>query len=424
LVERILIVDDAADTLEVLERNLTARGYDVTTEERAARARERLSRERFDLVITDLRMPDGDGMEIVRLVREQAPDTEVMMITGYATIQGAVDAVKTGAAEYLAKPFTKDELYAAVSRSLGRLRAVREARGACSGARFSLIGDSNGMRLAFAAMTKALAGSHPVVFAGEPGSGRWACARALANAAAPAAPFVTASAGDPGFAARFLDLCRQSAGGFLVVRDLELAGHGMQKRLAAGGGGARLLLIASPLLETLIARGLIRQDPVAGLGAAEVRLPPLRERGGDVTALAEHFAATLLGGERSAPVFGAAACRALAAYPWPGNVAELRHAVAQTLAREPGVPLEPRDLPDPVRCAGEAAERTLDEVVAAHIRLVLAGCSGNKSRAAEILGINRKTLAEKLRSSGGERSSGRPGTDRPNGSASGVRRSR
>jgi two-component system, NtrC family, response regulator HydG len=402
LAEKILIVDDAADTLEVLERNLTARGYAVTTEEHAARARELLARERFDLVITDLRMPDGDGMDLVRLVREQAPDTEVMMITGYATIQGAVDAVKTGAAEYLAKPFTKDELYAAVSRSLGRLRAAREARGGSSGGRFALIGNCDEMRLAFAAMTKALAGAQPVVFAGEPGTGRSACARAFANAIAHAAPFTVVSAGDPGLAGRFPDVCAQAGGGFLVVRDLEWAGEGMQKRLAAGSGDARLLLIASPLLETLVARGVIRHDPVAGLGAVEVRLPPLRERGGDVATLSEHFAAALPGGPRPAPVFGAAALRALEAYAWPGNVAELRFAVAKAVAGAGRFPVEPRDLPDPVRNAGGGAERPLDDVVAEHIRRVLAGCGGNKSRAAEILGINRKTLGEKLRAAGGE----------------------
>ncbi|MBM4082046.1 MAG: response regulator, partial [Planctomycetes bacterium] len=112
--ERILIVDDAPDTLEVLRRNLSSQSYQVFTAPGVAEAVKLLEGTVVDLVITDLKMPKGSGLDLVRHVRENRKDTEAMVITGYATVEGAVAAVKTGAEEYLSKPFTDEELFAAV----------------------------------------------------------------------------------------------------------------------------------------------------------------------------------------------------------------------------------------------------------------------------------------------------------------------
>jgi DNA-binding NtrC family response regulator len=123
--ERILIVDDSANTLEVLRRNLTAAGYQVFTAPGVSGAIEILEQTRLDLVVTDLKMPNVSGMDLVRHIHENFRDTEVMMITGYPSIEGAVEAVKTGAEEFLAKPFTDVELLSAVKRVLDKTRVRR-----------------------------------------------------------------------------------------------------------------------------------------------------------------------------------------------------------------------------------------------------------------------------------------------------------
>ena len=120
--ERILVVDDARDTLEVLQRNLTSKGFTAFTASSVAEGIRILESTPIDLVITDLKMPRVNGFDLIRHVRENFKNTEVMMITGYATVQGAVNAIKTGAEEYLTKPFTDEELFTAVRRTLDKLR--------------------------------------------------------------------------------------------------------------------------------------------------------------------------------------------------------------------------------------------------------------------------------------------------------------
>ena len=125
---RILIVDDAPDMLEILEKNLSSRGYRVYPARCAADAIELLDATPVDLVITDMRMPKMSGLDVVRHVKENFRDTEVMMITGYASIQGAVEAVRTGANEYLPKPFSDEELFSAIQRALHKLASAKSGK--------------------------------------------------------------------------------------------------------------------------------------------------------------------------------------------------------------------------------------------------------------------------------------------------------
>ena len=128
--ECLLVVDDSTATLEILERNLIGAGYQVFTACDVATALRTLEQTRIDLVVTDLKMPRVSGLDLVRHVRENLIDTEVIMITGYPSVEGAVEAVKTGAEEYLSKPFTDEELIAAVRRALDKLRMRRRGWGA------------------------------------------------------------------------------------------------------------------------------------------------------------------------------------------------------------------------------------------------------------------------------------------------------
>ena len=157
-VDRILAVDDAPDTLELIQRRLPASGYQVFTASDVAEAIRILDNTPIDLVITDLKMPKVSGMDLVRHVRENMNDTEVMMITGYPTVEGAVSAVKAGSQEYLTKPFTDEELLSAVKRVLDLLKARRAAQAAPTGPPSSpsgLTGESEAMRKVFQEISKA-----------------------------------------------------------------------------------------------------------------------------------------------------------------------------------------------------------------------------------------------------------------------------
>jgi DNA-binding NtrC family response regulator len=179
---RILVVDDAPDTLEMIQRNLTSQGYKVFTAPGVAQAIRFLEETTVDLVITDLKMPKVSGMELVRHVRENLRDTEVMMITGYATVEGAVEAVKTGAEEYLSKPFTAEELSNAVRRILDKLQ-MRRTQKLSSSAEFSstygIIGESKAMHKVYKSIAKAASTSATVLICGESGTGKELVARAI-----------------------------------------------------------------------------------------------------------------------------------------------------------------------------------------------------------------------------------------------------
>ena len=196
---RVLVVDDSPATLEVLQRNLMAAGYEALTATGVAEALSLLESARFDLVITDMKMPGADGMELVRHVRDNLRETEVMMITGYATVEGAVEAVKSGADEYLAKPFTNEELLAAVGRVVEKLRLRRVgqlADGDALSQYHGLLGASPAMRRVCADIGKCARTTATVLITGESGTGKELVARAIHYSSGRAsAPFVPVNCG-------------------------------------------------------------------------------------------------------------------------------------------------------------------------------------------------------------------------------------
>jgi DNA-binding NtrC family response regulator len=445
--ERLLIVDDAVDTLEVLERNLSAQGYEVLRAQAVAQAVELLALTPVDLVITDLKMPGASGLELVRHVREKLPDTAVMMITGYASIEGAVEAVKLGAEDYLPKPFTQDELQTAVSRALGKLerrRAERPGAGRPAADVVGLVGRSEPLRRVLEAVVLAAGTGGPVLVSGECGSGKEQVAREIHYRSARArGPFLAVScgkvpehllegelfgyaAGEPSNRAELEPgragppprdgLFQLATGGTVYLAQLTDLPLPLQEKLAAalrdrrvtpvGGTQAlpvdvRVVAGTTRDLPALVNKGLFREDLLLLLGAIAIALPPLRERGEDVGLLAQHFlgrAARRAG--RPVPDLAPAALDALGSYPWPGNVGELRAEMERLVLAGARDPIEVGDLPPLVRASldrADALNRSLAEVEAEHIRAALASVQGNKTRCARILGIDRKTLREKMK---------------------------
>jgi len=406
---RILVVDDARDTVEVLRRNLESRSFRVLTATNVAQARAVLGRHAVDLVITDMRMPGGSGLELVRHVHENEPDAEVLVITGYATVEGAVEAVKAGAESYLAKPFTGEELFAAVEAALAKLRRRRAFQAAPEGAVrpcWGLVGESEGMQRVRRAVARLARSFEPVLVVGERGSGRRQVARAL-HAAAGARGWLyelrLAEGGGAGSAEPAARLeAVPAACGTLYFPDVTDATAAAQERVleaacgAPAGAGARVVASTTLVAEAALAAGWL----APALAAHVIELPPLRQREEDVPLLAAHFLhAESDRAGRPVPRLSDGALRTLLAYHWPGNVGELRDTALRWVAAGLEA-VEVSDLPEAMRLSprGEGERiRTLHEVEWEHIQAVLAQAQGNKSRAAELLGIDRKTLREKLR---------------------------
>lgn len=434
---RILVVDDAPDTLEVLERNLTSEGYRVHTAPGVDEAVAFLEAHDVDLVITDLKMPKISGMDLVRHVRENFRDTEVMMVTGYASVEGAVTAVKTGADEYLAKPFTDKELSAAVSRVLEKVAARRQTRRSQERGRndpHGLLGESSAMDEVRNSISKASESTATVLITGESGTGKEVVARAIHyGSRRSAAPFVPVNcAGIPeglleselfGYMKGAFTGANESRAGFFqtaeggtlfldeigdtsmsmqakllrVLQDKQVVMLGSKKPRKLD---VRIIAASNKDLPALVEKGAFREDLFFRVNVIGIEVPPLRERGHDIACLVRHFTKRFAEeAGKPVPRLSSRAMEVLQGYRWPGNVRELENVVHRLVVMSDGPHIDAPDLPSLMRfsaLSGAGADRTLDEVEVEHIRNVLARVDGNKTRAAAILGIDRKTLRQKL----------------------------
>ncbi len=441
--DSILIVDDSEATLEVLQRNLAAEGYQTFTAPTVAAAVSLLETTPVDLVVTDFKMPGGSGMDLVRHIRENLRDTEVMMITGYPSIEGAVEAVKVGAEEYLSKPFTDEELYAAVRRALDKLQLRRSGRAAeTQTPTFShgMMGESKAMRDIQGDIAKAASTTATVLVTGESGTGKELAARAIHYGSARASdPFVPVNCGGipdslleselfghvkgafTGAAESRAGFFHAADGGTIFLDEVSETSAPMQVKLLrvlqekevymVGSNRARkvdvrILAATNKDLWALVKKGVFRKDLFYRLNVITIALPPLRERDHDIILLATHFAqrfAEEFG--RPHPRFSSQAISVLRNYDWPGNVRELENVVQRLVLMTEGDIIDVPDLPPLMRFSalrGEGLHRTLAEVEYEHINNVLASVNNNKTRAAAILGIDRKTLRQKLRRTPGQ----------------------
>lgn len=434
--ERILAVDDSPDTLEILRRNLAFRGFDILTAGGVEEAVRLLNAAPVALVITDIRMPGTDGFDLIRHVRENFKETEILVITGFPTVEGAVRAMKAGAEEYLAKPFTDEELFGAVDRALDKLRIRKKAETPFTvPANCGLIGESAAMRRVFSAIAKASANSATVLIQGESGTGKEIIARAIHYSSRRASfPFVPVNCGSipeqlleselfghvkgafTGAASARAGFFQTADRGTILLDEISEASLSMQvkllrvlqeKEICMVGSSSprrvdvRITAATNKDLYALVGKGIFREDLYYRLNVITIQAPPLRDRNDDIILLARHFI------RKKSEEFGRAlprlsdeALQILRGYHWPGNVRELENVIQRLVAMADGDVIEAPDLPSLMRFSALRAgnlNRTLAEVEAEYIRDVLNSVKGNKSLAARMLGLDRKTLREKLR---------------------------
>ncbi len=436
--ESILIVDDSLDILEVMRRNLEPKGYNVFTAPGSVEAIKILESTPMDLVITDLKMPKVDGLSLVRHIQENYKDTEVIMITGYPSIEGAVEAVKTGAEEYLAKPFTDEELFASVKRVLSKLKERRTTQKQTDKvpiARYGLIGESKTMHRVFNAIEKACSSSATILITGESGTGKELVARAIHYKSTRASsPFVPINCGGipealleselfgyvkgafTGATETRAGFFQTADGGTIFLDEISETSLSMQVKLLRvlqdkevimvgerypQKVDVRIIAATNKDLQGYVNKGAFREDLYYRLNVITIEVPPLREREEDILLLIKHFAdkyAKEFG--KSIPRFSESALQVLKSYYWPGNVRELENIVQRFVVMSEGNIIDVPDLPSLMRfsaLSGIKRHRSLAEVEAEYILSVLTSVDNNKTKAAEILGVDRKTLREKLK---------------------------
>jgi DNA-binding NtrC family response regulator len=435
----ILIVDDDPTMRDACGEVLRRAGCTFGEAESGTAALEALARGRFDLVLLDLRLPGRSGMDVLDWIRDRAPGTAVVIITGHGTIDLAVDAMKRGAADFLRKPFTPEMLREAMGRALTERRAARAAAPAEERAPADrvppLVGRSAAMRQIQALVDRVAPGDSAVLITGEPGTGKEIVARTIrklsprrdkpfvaVDCEALAGPHfeselfgrVAASPAGPGPAT--YGRLESANGGtifFDEIADLEPQIQArllrlMQEREFVRLGSAavvpidvRVLAATSRDLSEEIRAGRFREDLYYRLCAVSIVLPPLRQRVDDIAPLAEHFLAEFNRRPGRRLRFCDEAMGLLLAHGWPGNVRELRNTVERAVILARGDEIQPADLSWIAGAAGapDALSTRLDDVERDHIERVLRECGGNRSAAARALGIDRKTLWRKLKAS-------------------------
>jgi len=440
----ILVVDDDMVTCELLCEVFTHEGFDTSFEHSGEGAFSALSVSQPDLLLSDIRMKTPlDGLSLLELVRRDYSAIPVVLMTAFGSIETAVRAVKEGAFDYISKPFNIDELVAIARRALanGSARqpsAILEDQGRTSG----LIGRTPSMLEVYKMVARVSDSPAAVLVTGESGTGKELVARAIhTHSPRASAPFVAVNCGaltetlleselfghvkgsftgatsskrgifeHAGEGTVFLDEVSETSPG-LQVKLLRV----LQEREVVPVGGsevikvrARVIAASNSDLEKLSAAGAFRRDLLYRLNVIQLHLPPLRERRDDIPLLVSHFILKHSLKDQAPATIEEEAMRALCTYAWPGNVRELENVVERAITLSQGGRITSNDLPLTMSLEHSGNATTplsaddladlfsglpnLDELERRYILHVLEATGSNRKRAAEILGINRKTL--------------------------------
>jgi two-component system response regulator PilR (NtrC family) len=450
---RLLLVDDEASLLDFLSLLFQEEGYEVATADSTANARETLASSSFDLVLCDITMPDGSGLDLLREIKQDAAErTAVIMMTAYTSTESAIEAMKLGAYDYVSKPFDVEELRLLVRKALEKIELYdenrhlrRELQGRYTFA--NIIGRSSRMQAVFHLIEKVAKTPSTVLIQGESGTGKELIARAIHyNSNRATGRFLSINCGAlpeslleselfghergafTGAVREKSGLFQEAEGGTLFLDEIGEMSLSMQVKLLRAlqekvvrkvGGtreepvDARIITASNRNLKDRVADGSMREDLFYRIHVIPIELPPLRQRREDIPLLVNHFVdkyarATGADGKR----FSVEAMKLLEAYEWPGNVRELENVVERTLALCPGTVVTATDLPGYLRAEspnraiidlpeeGLDLERLLDDLRAQLMHEALDRADGVQTRAAELLGMTFRSFRYYARKAG------------------------
>jgi DNA-binding NtrC family response regulator len=443
----ILLVEDDDDVRDVVKDTLSFAGFAVDTARDGVEASEKIQDTEFDLVLTDLMMPRMDGMELLKHVKQTQPETNVIIMTGFGSIENAVDAMKQGAADFLTKPANSGELLVRVSRAL-KVKAlmaenvflrqeVKKRYDFCN-----IIGKSQKMQEIFSLIEKVSRSKSTVTIYGSSGTGKELVARAIHyNSPRRDKPFLAFNCSaipdtlveselfghvKGSFTGAYhhkTGLFEEAKGGTVLIDEIGSTSPALQAKLLrvlqekeirrVGSNGmvkidVRLIASTNENLERKVKQGDFREDLFYRLHVIPIFLPDLHDRGEDVHILAEHFLWKYARQEnRKIRGFSRDAMRLLTEYSWPGNVRELENAIERAVVISQGDLITREDLPAKLLNGRQYLVRrafddliTLDELKNQYTQMILEKTKGNKKLAAEILGVNPRTLYRKAKQGG------------------------
>ncbi|HVR86418.1 MAG TPA: sigma-54 dependent transcriptional regulator [Planctomycetota bacterium] len=430
---RILLVEDDRENCLMLKEVLGKWGYQVIEAYSGEEALDRSRKEAFDIVLTDIRMAQTSGLDVLREFRKSHPRTQVIMMTGFGSVDTAVDAMKGGAFEYISKPFKFDEIKLTLKRAIEQLQAQSGAGASAwsdPAAPVTLVGHSRSMAEIYKTIARVAVGKSTVLIQGESGTGKELVARSIHSHSDRAAkPYLaincaavpealleselfgyargahsTATSDKPG-------LFELASGGTLLldeVGDMSLTLQAKLLRVLEDSetrrlGDTRTLktdvrLIASTNkdLAKLIREEKFRSDLFYRLNVVSITLPPLRDRKEDISGLVDHFLQKYSSAAHKSVANAAPdVMAAFQSYGWPGNVRELENVIERAVVLNSKSRIMLEDLPPTVRTPQAGGALSLEEMERRHIVQVLQETKGNVKAAAGVLGIDRKTLYRK-----------------------------
>ncbi len=439
---RLLVVDDELIVRDSLHKWFREEGYDVSVADCAQEALSKMGTGRFDLALVDIKMPGVDGVELQKRMHEIDPDMLVIIMTGYASVETAVAALKNGAYDYVSKPFDPDDMAHTVHNALAHKRVEKEnerlRETVASVVRpQEMIGQSPAMIRVFEAIQSVGPTDATALITGESGTGKELCARAI-HAASPRHynPLVVIHCGALAETLLESELFGHEKGAFTGAQyrkkgSFEVADGGtvfldeigdislktqsdllrvLQEHEITRVGSSRPIHVdfrciaaTNKDLHQLVEEGRFRPDLFYRLNVFPIHLPPLRERKGEIPLLADHFVKKFAASmNKKITRISPAAVNLLERYQWPGNIRELENAIerAMVVGQEPELREQDFALRMPMP---EHAARTLEDIEKVHILEVLEDCKGNQTVAAEVLDIDRVTLHNKLKKYGWKR---------------------